>query len=105
MTGPELVAIVMTAFAALWAAGGGSRLGCVALLVAAEAIVLASAAGSAIVPGITWGGDDGALEAILLPYGLGAAAGWAAGTACGGAARLLHGRLRRARSRGSAAAA
>ena len=100
MTGPELVAIAVAAFAALWAAGGGTRLGCVALLVTAEAIVLASAAASALVPGIAWGGEDGALRAILLPYGLAVAIGWGGGAVSGAAARLLGARIRRARSRG-----
>ena len=100
MIGPELVAIVLAVFAALWAAGGGTRLGCVALLVTAEAIVLASAAASALVPGITWSGEGGALPAILMPYGLAVAIGWAGGAASGGAARVLGARIRRARSRG-----
>ncbi len=104
MTGPELVAIVLAAFAAIWVAGGGTRLGCVALLVTAEAIVVASGAASALVPGITWGGEDGALQAILMPYGLAVAIGWAGGAASGGAARLVGTRIRRARSRGPAAA-
>ncbi len=104
MTGPELVAIAVAAFAALWTVGGGTRLGCVALLVTAEAIVLASAAASAIVPGVSWGGDGGALHAILVPYGLAVIIGWAGGAASGAAARIFGTRIRRARSRRPAAA-
>jgi hypothetical protein len=90
VTGPELVALALAAFALLWTASGGSRLGCGALLVAAEAVVLASAAGTAMVTAVEWAGDGGALAAMLIPYGLAVAVGWAAGTVLGGAGRSLR---------------
>ena len=90
MTGPELVALVLAAFALVWTASGGSRLGCGALLVAAESVVLASAAGTALVTAVDWGGDGGVLAGMLVPYGLAVAVGWAAGTALGGAGRSVR---------------
>ena len=101
MTGPEMVALVVAVVAALWSGAGGSRLGSIALLVAVEAVILASAFGTALAPQLGWAG---ALAAILVPYGPAVWIGWAAGTGAGTVSHLLGTRLRRARSRGPAAA-
>jgi hypothetical protein len=102
MTGPELVGIGVGVPAALWSAVGGSRLGSVTLLVAIEAVILASAFGTALAPDLGWAG---ALGAILIPYGPAVWIGWAAGTGLGSVAHLLGSRIRRARSGGPAATA
>ncbi|MDX6554790.1 MAG: hypothetical protein QOD86_985 [Miltoncostaeaceae bacterium] len=101
MTGPELVALGVAALAALWSGVGGSRLGSVALLVAIEAVILASAFGTALAPDLGWAG---ALGVILIPYGPAVWIGWAAGTGLGSIAHLLGTRIRRGRPRGAATA-